>query len=152
MPAPTFLSLGFLIATTRVVNGELLPILQGSWEDIREGVWKSLWGHCWGPPILISAGAWEAPDRQAEGGGMLLGTGRFRSLQTILQSQLPVQKAATDAEPRAGGSERAPETQAPTRPPAHSHTHTRTQGTWGALVGGAACAHGCECVCVCVCE
>ena len=32
-----------------------------------------------------------------------------------------------------------------------THTHTHTQGTWGALVGGATCAHGCECVGVCVC-
>lgn len=43
-------------------------------------------------------------------------------------------KAAADIKPRAGGSKRAPEIQAPT----HSLAHSQAQGTWGVLVGGGA--------------
>lgn len=127
MPPPTFLSLSFRIATARVVNEESLPILQGSSEDIREGVWKSLWGHCWAPPILISGGAWEAPDRQAEGGGMLLGdrplpeafkpSSRASCLCRRLPRRLSQEPGALSELQRL----RHP----PTHPPAHSHTHAR---------------------------
>lgn len=86
-------------------------------------------------------GHWQGPfsscvsahGRQTAGGGMFLRggllLGAFKSF--LRGSCLCIRLQLTPSQER-GGSERAPETQPPTR------AHLHVQGTWGARVGGRA--------------
>ena len=95
-------------------------------------------GSLWRSPILISAGAWEAPDRQAEGGGMLLGD------RPLPEAFKPSSRASCLCRrlPRMLSQERGAlsELQTLRHPPTHPLTHTHTHaGHLGSTGGGWSC-------------